>query len=557
MRLLSRFLSVFLALILLGASLLTVSAHAPDTTTGNDSTNKGSTYATIAVELTSDKGTAEAPANINNTLDFTISVYRLTSTHRIVSATLAGPNTADNVTEDDATVEELNDTNSYREVKLKYTVQASDLGSASERTATLTWTLNFTARSAEGNSETNDHTVQSVTGTVQVVVAKRGDGEVGASELSLDFGDEPVIEVKKGAELKLTADIVTGKYGFDGKTLLITKQYYDEDGDKDGVALPAVSVVIPDLGDNARIDGQKTSPETYKLSQRDIDVLDDGGMIKFAYELVVNEADLYKSGTSGVRVDVNGDGDIGTETQGDTNPDNDTPVLVGATDDAIDGIDVQDLVEKLSGTLLTLPYAPTVEPTATPDYIGMTAAATVREGNGNRIDIELADGTEFSLTLGRLFLDGTAHFNANGYIREEVGSDGRGGQTYGVVRRDSDNMVVRVWIASGTQAALEVPWAIVNSSHTYASGVVAAIKLDETFPTEDQLVRNNANGMIYVYRSGAWRHVPDTATFKHNSFYWCDVATADSGFFDRFTAGPALVPSGTYDDPNYPACHNM
>ena len=545
MRQLSRFLSVFLALILLGASLLTVSAHAPDATTGNDSTNKGSNYASIAVELTSDKGTAETPANINNTLDVTISVYRLVSDHKIASATLAGPHAT--LTNDDGAVEELNDTNSYREVKLKYTVQASDLGSASERTATLTWTLNFTA--VPDATGTDNHTAQSVTGTVQVVVAKRGDGEVGASELSLDFGDEPVIEVKKGAELKFTADIVTGKYGFAGKTLLITKQYYDEDGDKDGVALPAVSVVIPALGDNARIDGQKTSPETYKLSQRDIDVLDDGGMIKFAYELVVNEANLFKSGATGVRVDVNGDGDIGN-TGGDT-PSN---VLVGG--DASSVVN-HDLVEKLSGTLLTLPYAPTVEPTPTPDYIGMTAAATVREGNGNRIDIELADGTEFSLTLGRLFLDGTAHFNANGYIREEVGSDGRGGQTYGVVRRDSDNMVVRVWIASGTQAALEVPWAIVNSSHTYASGVVAAIKLDETFPTEDQLVRNNANGMIYVYRSGAWRHVPDTATFKHNSFYWCDVATADSGFFDRFTAGPALVPSGTYDDPNYPACHNM
>ncbi len=101
-------------------------------------------------------------------------------------------------------------------------------------------------------------------------------------------------------------------------------------------------------------------------------------------------------------------------------------------------------VEKLSDTyVMGSPPAP--EPTAVPP-IGMNDAATVDQGPGNRIDVTLADGTEFSLFAGYVADDGvTRSYHRSGYIR-----DNDLGQTYAVVKRDVDGMVVRVWIPAGS-----------------------------------------------------------------------------------------------------------
>ena len=255
---------------------------------------------------------------------------------------------------------------------------------------------------------------------MKVYIAKRGPADPGASEVTLDFGDTLDVAVEKGAEIQFKASVTTGKYAFAGKSFLIMKQYYDADGEKDGNLLPFVQMVIPALGDNATLDDHPTAPAKPTLSQRDVNIIEAGGSIVFSYKVDINEADLIKAGSTD-RVDIDGDGNIGQDGA-------DPPAGI-AVDGTVANIATHDKVETLENAdLLTLPR-PTPEPEATPmpDYIEMTDAATVREASGNRIDITLADGTEFSLTLGRLFMDGSAHFSANGYIREEVGMDGRGG----------------------------------------------------------------------------------------------------------------------------------
>ncbi|MYB76017.1 MAG: hypothetical protein F4X83_02755 [Chloroflexi bacterium] len=529
-------MSVFLALILLGTSLLTVSAH-----TGDPEPKK---YVLVTVEIDGDKGIdADNPANINDKLDIIVTVYRI-GDHSTSSGALVGPDTDGAVTEDDAaTVDDLTDTNGFEEVKLKYTIRATDLGEASARTATLTWTYNFTA--TDGNTA-NDHTTQSVTGTVKVYVAERGPSDPGASEVTIDFGEMTDIEPEKGTEIQFKAMVTTGQYAFAGKSFLIMKQYYNADDEKDGALLPFTNMVIPALGDNATLDDHATAPAKPTLSQRDINIIEAGGKIVFSYKVDINEADIIKAGSTD-RVDINGDGNIG---QTDADP----PVGI-AVDGTLTDIATHDKVETLeNANLLTLPI-PVPEPEATPSpYLFESEAAKVMEtGAGSAIEIHRLDieTTPITLLLGSRSASGTLLPQASGYIR-----DASRGQTYAVVRR-ADGEVRRAWISSTNEWVSHVPWNDVIAFYNVPAAVLNVVPLDGSMPEAEQLV--DVAGTWYVYRAGAWRHIPNLSTFRAEGFFWCDLTTANADFFDREGApvGTPLAARVGPPDEGYPECRGM
>ena len=117
MRPLSRLLSVFLALILMGLSVMAASADEATTATGDRDSNKGGDYVTMTVELVSD----EDPAYINDELEFLVTIYRLDGAHVVQEGALTGPDDDADNTSDDATIPILNDENSYEDAKVKYT----------------------------------------------------------------------------------------------------------------------------------------------------------------------------------------------------------------------------------------------------------------------------------------------------------------------------------------------------------------------------------------------------------------------------------------------------
>ena len=151
------------------------------------------------------------------------------------------------------------------------------------------------------------------------------------------------------------------------------------------------------------------------------------------------------------------------------------------------------------------------------------------------------------MNIGYIAPDGSRGFNRNGYIRDEGL-----GQTDGVVVRESDNRVVRVWIAPDSAERYQVPWQDVLDFWTFSQSIVNAIPLDEMHPAENQLV--DSNGDYYVFTAGAWRHIPDIPTFQARNFYWCDMTSADTGWRGRVRIGRPLQSSGTMEIPGYPNC---
>ena len=557
MRPLSRFLSVFLALILMGLSFLTATAHEA---TGN----VGKNIVRVTVERTDEKE-AVYPGE---ELEFTV-IVELLLDHTIGTAdgaadggTLAGPDGATDQEDVD-----LSSTISYLAFeKVKYEVRASDLGNAQSRTATLTWTFTFEADTGLTNVHT---TPQTATGSVDVDVEKRPDAEGGVAQLELDFSASTAPtgdDIARGAKVTFKLTASTGDYKVAAKSLVIKKQLYDGDGDKVGNLVSVASIAIPELDSNAESPSLKSSPETYNLLQSEVDEIEDGGKLVFSYSHSITENEVFKAGTdisgatalvtagtagdpvplltgdNAVRIDLNSDGDHGT-------------INTGGADATLDSV-------KLEGNIITVEMdAPEPEATPDPNLIGSNSAATVTlSADGNSIEVTPTDGVSFSLLIGRLYTDGSAQFVNGGYIRQDRDPQGRGyGQTYGIVKRDSDGEIVRKWISSADPIVMSggIDWPVVEMHYTYPRDVISAIPLDEMHPAHNQLVRNDADGKIYVYRTGAWRHIPDTATFKYHGFFWCDVTSADADFFNRFTEGGALAPSGTADDPNYPSCHNM
>ena len=202
--------------------------------------------------------------------------------------------------------------------------------------------------------------------------------------------------------------------------------------------------------------------------------------------------------------------------------------------------------------------APAPAPPSQPLFSASTGAATVTEREDAPGQSSLVfqrndrPAASFSVQIGWISRDGT-NVIAIGFVR-----DADLGQTYAIVRRESDGRIVRLWVAPDSPLVYAVPWAEVNSRYTVPLAVLAAVPLDDQYPQPNQLVRrfDGGDGRIVAYDAGLgqWRHVPDLATFQALNFYWCDVTAADGAFFARITLGPPYSTSSTPARSDYPNC---
>ena len=209
-----------------------------------------------------------------------------------------------------------------------------------------------------------------------------------------------------------------------------------------------------------------------------------------------------------------------------------------------------------STTTTTTTAAPAAAP-AMPMFSASAPIVTVTEREDspgqNSLMFQRHDGgASFSVPIGWISSDGQTVI-ATGFIR-----DAGLGQTYTIVRRESDGMIVRLWIAPDSPLVYAVPWADVNANYTVPTAVLVVIALDDQNPAPNQLTRRFDGGddRIFSYDAnlGQWRHVPDLGTFQAAGFYWCDVTAADAGFFGRASTGPAHPSSGTAPSADYPSC---
>ena len=200
------------------------------------------------------------------------------------------------------------------------------------------------------------------------------------------------------------------------------------------------------------------------------------------------------------------------------------------------------------------PAPPPPAPAPQPIVIGGTPAATATELPHNRLRIERHDVPDATLELaiGSVSADCATVVMA-GVIRDQTR-----GQTYLVVRRESDGQIVRRWVSPDSPLVSQIPWPIVNTQFTVPVGVVAAIPLDDQCPQPNLLARRFDGGDDSIYGYDAtlrqWRHVPDIPTFQALGFYWCNVTAADAEFFTRFTQGPSYPTSNTPARDDYPSC---
>ena len=224
------------------------------------------------------------------------------------------------------------------------------------------------------------------------------------------------------------------------------------------------------------------------------------------------------------------------------------------------------------------PPTPTVTPTPTPDpsgcilpdppatptipalprIIGDSGAATAYELAGDRVLLRIhhhdqpAAAEAVEIGVGWLAANGTEQVLV-GFVR-----DAAAGQTYAVVRRETDGQIVRRWVPPDSLLVALIPWAQVARDYTFPAGVLAAIPLDAQYPSPNQLVRifGAADQRLFTYDSGQqqWLHVPDLATFQALGFYWCDVTVADAAFMQRISPWASYPASSTPARPDYPSC---
>ena len=90
---------------------------------------------------------------------------------------------------------------------------------------------------------------------------------------------------------------------------------------------------------------------------------------------------------------------------------------------------------------------------------------------------------------------------ALGFIRDEGL-----GQTYAIVRRESDGQIVRMWVAPDSPLVYAVPWADVLANYNVPTGVIVAIPLDGQYPAANQLARRFDGGddRIFFLRCREW-----------------------------------------------------
>ncbi len=88
--------------------------------------------------------------------------------------------------------------------------------------------------------------------------------------------------------------------------------------------------------------------------------------------------------------------------------------------------------------------------------------------------------------------------------------------------------------------------------------VLVPIPLDDQYPQPNQLVRRFDGGddriLAFDAERGQWRHEPDLMTFQARGFYWCNMTSADAGFFDRTTQGPVYPATDVPERADYPVC---
>ena len=193
-----------------------------------------------------------------------------------------------------------------------------------------------------------------------------------------------------------------------------------------------------------------------------------------------------------------------------------------------------------------------------PKLIGENGSAKAWELANNSVLLEIHNPDdpdnprEVTFGIGSINSEGTEIVPV-GYVRDDSL-----GQTYAVLRRESDGAIVRRWIAPDSPLALIVPWDDVNSKYTFPVLVIVTIPLDEKRPHPNQLVRRFDGGDDRILSYDAdllqWRHVPDPATFQVLEFYWCDITAADVGFFDRIHIGTPHPPTTVPARDDYPSC---
>lgn len=408
--------------------------------------------------------------------------------------------------------------------EIDYTVQRLDLGSATERSVPVRFTLTFVPVDNDGVSLADHHQVTVTSDDFFVEVTKRGAGaDNGGAEVEFFPDVEWPDRIVAGAEVTFTLRIRTGKYRLLTQSITLRKQLYDADGDKIGGRTNIGRFFFRALNTGS------LSPEemiTYTLQRGDVAA----GEVVFSYRHVIEDTDLRDADRTST--------DLGSNFE--------------------EVFEEEFRLREASRPTATATPTARVTPTPGVTVIGSTSAATVTDG-GNYVHVDRHDrGRDFILTLGYLAPNGGRGFNPRGYIRDD--DLARGGQTYAVVRRESDNKVVRMWISPESPDRFEVPWGTVNQPpYTVPVSVLSIIPLDETRPVENQLARRfdpGGDGDIYVYRNNAWHWIPDIPTFEAEGFFWCDVTAADADFFNRAYIGRALPRSGTERDPNYPNCHS-
>ncbi len=504
MRPVSRLLSILLALVLLGASLLTVSAHGP-----------------IDVEDDDDYGIALSIGRIDNkttvkvgtVLTFEVFVSRNAEHSVPFKAQLSS------VTGGGFGPEMLGDTLSdsleggkiFFSKEVKYLVQPADLGAAGRRTALIQFQLNF----VPGHADTRIHNSVTIkSNKVPVVVVRKAETTTEEiSEVGVVMDMTPPRRFAEGEDVTFTLAVTTGEFWlFRTKLVRIRKQLYDANGDEIGSSSSprGLLFIIRPLRT-----GSQGTPESKKYTLTEDDAA--AARIEFSYEFDITFADLRDD---------------------DGNP----PDLESDFEETFEWSD------SIGTAAATSTPGPSASPTPQPvTLVGRTSAARVTRVGDSRIHFDLSRGQDFFMNIGYIGPDGSRGFNRNGYIRDEGL-----GQTYGVVVRESDNRVVRVWIAPDSAERYQVPWQDVLDFWTFPQSIVNAIPLDEMHPAENQLV--DSNGDYYVFTAGAWRHIPDIATFQARSFYWCDMTSADTGWRGRVRIGRPLQSSGTDEIAGYPNC---
>ena len=150
-------------------------------------------------------------------------------------------------------------------------------------------------------------------------------------------------------------------------------------------------------------------------------------------------------------------------------------------------------------------------------------------------------GADLRIGIGWIATDDSSQVLV-GFIR-----DAGLGQTYAVVRREDDGMVVRRWVEPDSNDVFAVPWADVIANYTVPTDVIISIPLDDRHAAQLMLARRFDGGddRIFVHiGNGVWSHIPNYATFVARGFLWENVTAADSGFFNRINIGAALPSSG-------------